>query len=179
VIRARRFVSCLVLAAISSSLSLSGQSQLTLPRQPGSVRFAAIGDMGTGKMPQYELAARMETLRKTFPFHGSAVELRQVLEPLFLEYGVQVVFAGHEHVYERVKPQKGITYFIEGAAGELRKGNLTKGTTLIASGYDQDLSFVLVEIVADAMSFQTISRLGTTVDSGVILYKASSRPETK
>jgi len=31
---------------------------------------------------------------------------------------------------------------------------------LIASGYDQDLSFVLVEIAGDALSFQTISRLG-------------------
>jgi hypothetical protein len=92
---------------------------------------------------------------------------------------VQVVFAGHEHVYERVKPQKGITYFIEGAAGELRKGNLTKGTTLIASGYDQDLSFVLVEIAGDAMSFQTVSRLGKTVDSGVILHKGHEQARDK
>jgi hypothetical protein len=50
---------------------------------------------------------------------------------------------------------------------------------LIASGYDQDLSFVLVEIAGDALSFQTISRLGTTVDSGVILRKASSKRETQ
>jgi predicted phosphodiesterase len=99
--------------------------------------------------------------------HGSATELRLLLEPLFVKYGVQVVFAGHEHVYERVKPQNGIYYFTEGASGELRKGDLKK-TGLTASGYDQDRSFMLVEIAGDELYFQTISRTGVTVDSGVI-----------
>jgi len=100
-------------------------------------------------------------------FHGSSVELRLLLEPLFIKYGVQVVFAGHEHIYERVKPQNGIIYFTEGASGELRKGNLTK-TNLTAAGYDQDRTFMLVEIAGDELYFQTISRVGLTVDSGVI-----------
>jgi hypothetical protein len=100
-------------------------------------------------------------------FHGSSTELRLLLEPLFVKYGVEVVFAGHEHVYERVKPQNGIYYFTEGASGELRKGNLRK-TDLTAAGYDQDRSFMLVEIAGDELYFQTISRVGLTVDSGVI-----------
>ena len=37
----------------------------------------------------------------------------QLVEPLFVQYGVDVVFAGHEHFYERLKPQKGIYYFTE------------------------------------------------------------------
>jgi predicted phosphodiesterase len=100
-------------------------------------------------------------------YHGSSVELRLLLEPLFIKYGVNAVFAGHEHIYERVKPQKGIYYFTEGASGELRKGNLKK-TDLTAAGYDQDCSFMLVEIAGDELYFQTISRTGRTVDSGVI-----------
>ena len=40
--------------------------------------------------------------------HGSEEDLRALLEPLFVKYGMDVVFAGHEHFYERVKPQKGI-----------------------------------------------------------------------
>jgi 3',5'-cyclic AMP phosphodiesterase CpdA len=40
--------------------------------------------------------------------HGSDTALRDQLEPLFLKYGVDVVLAGHEHFYERLKPQKGI-----------------------------------------------------------------------
>jgi predicted phosphodiesterase len=100
-------------------------------------------------------------------FHGSSTELRLLLEPLFVKYGVQVVFAGHDHVYERVKPQNGIFYFIEGASGSLRKGNLRK-TNLTTVGYDQDRSFMFVEIAGDELYFQTISRTGLTVDSGVI-----------
>ena len=100
-------------------------------------------------------------------FHGSSTELRLLLEPLFIKYGVQVVFAGHDHVYERVKPQNGICYFVEGASGSLRKGNLRK-KGLTAAGYDQDRSFMLIEIAGDELHFQTISRTGLTVDSGVI-----------
>jgi predicted phosphodiesterase len=100
-------------------------------------------------------------------FHGSSVELRLLLEPLFVKYGVNVVFSGHEHIYERVKPQNGITYFTEGASGELRKGNLTK-TDMTAAGYDQDRTFMLVEIAGNELHFQTISQAGLTVDSGMI-----------
>jgi hypothetical protein len=92
-----------------------------------------------------------------------------VLEPLFVTYGVQVVFAGHDHVYERVKPQRGVHYFVEGASGQLRKGDLRKGAVLTAAGYDQDLSFMLVAITGDALNFQAISRTGQVVDSGVIV----------
>jgi predicted phosphodiesterase len=277
-IRCTAWVSCVALAAIGL---LFCAQEVTLPLKPDSVRFAAIGDMGTGKKPQYEVAAQMIRARQKFPFefvitlgddlyggsdpsdfeskferpykllldagvnfyavlgnhdspnerfykpfnmngqkyytykkgnvrffaidsnymdkqqiswlekelqnsgsdwkicyshhplyssgafHGSSTDLRLLLEPLFVKYGVQVVFAGHDHVYERVKPQKGIHYFTEGASGSLRKGNLReKGMTAV--GYDQDCSFMLVEIAGDELYFETISRTGLTVDSGVI-----------
>ena len=100
-------------------------------------------------------------------FHGPSVDLRQMLEPLFIKYGVDVVFSGHEHVYERVHPQHGIYYFTEGASGELRPGNLAR-SAITDKGFDADRSFMLVEIAGDEMYFQTISRTGDTVDSGVI-----------
>ena len=33
--------------------------------------------------------------------------------------GVSLVLAGHEHFYERLKPQHGIAYFTAGSAGKL------------------------------------------------------------
>ena len=99
--------------------------------------------------------------------HGSSIDLRQVLEPLFIKYHVDVVFSGHDHVYERVKPQNGIYYFTEGASGELRPGDLNQ-STITAKGYDSDNTFMLVEFAGSQMNFQTISRAGQTVDSGVI-----------
>jgi predicted phosphodiesterase len=276
----RHLTLLLVLFLSRTDLPLRAQD-VTLPVKSGSVRFAAIGDMGTGEPAQYEVAQRMLQLHQKFPFtfvimlgdniyggnspgdfqkkfempykplldagvqfyaalgnhddtnerfykffnmdgqqyysfkkgnvrffaldsnyldpkqlawlekelanggtdwkicyfhhplyssgafHGSSTELRAVLEPLFLKYGVQVVFAGHDHLYERTKPQKGIYYFTEGASGELRAGNLKK-TELTAAGYDKDRSFLSIEISGDDLYFQAISRMGVTVDSGTI-----------
>lgn len=101
-------------------------------------------------------------------FHGSDKKMRQALHPLFVQYGVSVVFTGHDHFYERIKPQDGITYFVTGSGGQLRKGGVKKNSPLTASYFDTDMAFMLVEFVKDQMYFQTISRTGKTVDSGVV-----------
>jgi len=99
--------------------------------------------------------------------HGSEVDLRVILEPLFLKYGVNAVFSGHDHIYERIKPQKGIYYFVSGSAGQLRRGDL-KTSALTEVGFDQDQSFMLVEIDKDAMTIQALSRTGKTIDAATL-----------
>jgi 3',5'-cyclic AMP phosphodiesterase CpdA len=272
-----------VLALLVAALAAAGAAAQAppLPNRPGSLKFAAIGDNGTGDRPQYEVAEQMTKAHSTFPFdlvimlgdnlygsqraadfvkkfelpyapllsagvkfqaslgnhdrpenasykhfnmdgqryysyvrgnvrffaldssrmdakqvawietslrearedwkicyfhhplysnagrHGSSVDLRVLLEPIFVKHGVNVVFAGHDHVYERVKPQKGISHFVSGAAGKLRRGNM-RPTEQTAAFFDQDLSFMLVEVVETNLHFQAVSRTGQTVDSGVI-----------
>jgi 3',5'-cyclic AMP phosphodiesterase CpdA len=277
--RRRIFLILGILALLAAALAAD---EFKFPLKSGSVRFAAIGDMGTGESPQYEVAQQMFKVRQAFPFefvimlgdniyggskpadfdkkfavpykplldagvkfyaslgnhdntnerfyqpfnmngesyyaykkgnvhffvlnsnymdpkqlawlegqlkdagnggwkicyfhhplyssgqyHGPSLDLRKLLEPLFVKYGVDVVFSGHDHVYERIRPQQGIYYFMEGASGELRPGNLAH-TAITEKGFDTDRSFVLSEITGDDMYFQTISRTGETVDSGVI-----------
>src|SRR5262245_65767252 len=43
-------------------------TELTLPNRAGSVKFAAMGDNGTGKPPQYETAEQMAAWHTRFPF---------------------------------------------------------------------------------------------------------------
>jgi predicted phosphodiesterase len=277
--RRRIFLFLGILTVLSAAFAAD---EFKFPLKSGSVRFAAIGDMGTGEPPQYEVAQQMLKARQTFPFdfvimlgdniyggskpadidkkfavpykplldagvkfyaslgnhddtnerfyqpfnmngesyytykkgnvrffvlnsnymdpkqlawleaqlkdagnggwkicyfhhplyssgkfHGSSLDLRKLLEPLFTKYGVDVVFSGHDHVYERIHPQQGIYYFMEGASGQLRAGNLAR-SDITAKGFDTDCSFVLTEIAGDDLYFQTISRTGETVDSGVI-----------
>jgi 3',5'-cyclic AMP phosphodiesterase CpdA len=100
--------------------------------------------------------------------HGSDLQLREVLEPLFIKYNVSVVLNGHDHVYERLKPQNGIAYFVVGSGGQLRAGNLTGDTSFTAKGFDTDLVFMVAEIAGDQMYFNAISRTGQIVDSGVL-----------
>ena len=263
-------------------VAMAGRAQeLAVPNRPGSLKFAAIGDNGTGEQPEYDIANQMEVWHRRFAFdmvitlgdniygsqrpadfvlkferpykplldagvkfyaslgnhdrtsfdtykpfnmggeryysyarnnvrffvldsnfldpkqlawfetsledareswkiayfhhplysdggrHGSEVDLRVRLEPIFLKYGVNVVYSGHDHIYERLKPQKGISYFVCGAGGELRQGDL-KRSAMTAAGFDQDRSFMLNEIAGDGLFFQVVSRTGQTVDQGVI-----------
>ena len=99
--------------------------------------------------------------------HGPDDELRAAIEPILLKHNVSLVLTGHEHFYERLKPQKGIHYFIVGSSAKLRKGNIRK-TEQTAFGFDQDNAFMLAEIDGDQLHFQVISRKGQTVDAGTV-----------
>ncbi len=92
---------------------------------------------------------------------------RAALEPIFLRHGVKLALSGHEHFYERTTPQSGITYFISGAAGSLRMNDL-RVSSLTASGFDTDYSFMLFEAAGDELHYQSIARTGRSVDYGVI-----------
>jgi predicted phosphodiesterase len=106
--------------------------------------------------------------------HGSTPALRTALEPLFLKYGVDVVFAGHDHFYERLRPQNGIAYFVQGGSAKLRRGNISKTSAITARGFDTDRSFTVAEIVDDQMYIETISRTGMLVDSAVITRREAA-----
>lgn len=110
-------------------------------------------------------------------YHGPDLDLRSALVPLFEKYGVNVVYNGHEHVYERLKPQNDIYYFVLGNSGELRYHNL-RPSDQMEVGFDTDRDFMLVEIDHDQLYFQTISRTGATIDSGIIQRQSKpSNPE--
>jgi calcineurin-like phosphoesterase family protein len=106
--------------------------------------------------------------------HGSHVIVRDQVEPLFLKYGVNVVFNGHEHFYERIKPQKGIQYFVAGGSAKVRRGDIAK-TGLTAFGYDEGYSFMILEVAGDEMHYQVINQKGQTIDTGVILKGDNNR----
>jgi predicted MPP superfamily phosphohydrolase len=105
--------------------------------------------------------------------HGSEMKLRAALEPLLIKYNVSLVLTGHDHVYERIKPQNGIQYFVEGSSGQLREGDLRKGSPLTAKGFDTDQTFMLMEIDGDELTFVAISRKGQIIDSGTITRRKS------
>jgi hypothetical protein len=101
-------------------------------------------------------------------YHGPNTDLRLRIEPILEKYGVSVVMAGHEHVYERLKPQHGIYHFVLGNSGELRYHNLRPSPDTVR-GFDTDQTFAVFEIAGDNMYFQTISRTGVVVDSDVLV----------
>jgi predicted MPP superfamily phosphohydrolase len=160
--------------------NMAGERYYTFKGSVASVRFFALDSNYIdkeqlawlekelqGSASEWKICYFHHPLYSSGRMHGPSVDKREVLEPLLEKYKVDVVFSGHEHFYERIKPQKGIHYFISGAAGKLRTKDILK-TPITEKGYDEDFHFMLVEITGDEMYFQTISRVGTTVDSGVI-----------
>ena len=150
-------------------------------RTEGAVRFFAL-DTGYLDLPQldwlerelsssssdWKIAFFHHPLYSSGRTHGSALESRAVLEPLFVKYGVSVAFSGHDHFYERIKPQKGgIVYWVSGAGGSLRQGDI-RATDMTAKGFDRDYQFMIVEIVGDDLYYEAITRRGVTIDSGVL-----------
>jgi Calcineurin-like phosphoesterase len=107
-------------------------------------------------------------------YQAGAVTLRRALEPVLIAGDVDVVLSGHEHFYERIHPQHGIAYFISGAGGALRVGDI-RPSNLTAAGFDRDNHFMLMEISGDELYFQAISRTGETVDAGVIEKESGVR----
>ena len=100
--------------------------------------------------------------------HGPTLVLRSALEPILATFGVQVVFTGHEHFYERLNPRYGVQPFITGSGGQLRRDGIRDASIEMAAGYDQDNVFLLAEIAGDTLRFEAVSRLGAVVDSGTI-----------
>jgi Calcineurin-like phosphoesterase len=100
-------------------------------------------------------------------FHGPDLDLREQLEPLLDEYHVNVVFSGHDHVYERIKPRHDVFYFVLGNSGQLRRHDLRPSPEL-AAGFDTDCDFMMVEISGDDFYFETVSRTGQIVDHGTL-----------
>jgi len=149
--------------------------------QKGDVRFFALDSNYMDKDQQrwledelsksnskWKIAYFHHPLYSSGAAHGSEVDLRSIIEPLFIKYNLQVVFAGHEHFYERIKPQKGIHYFTAGGSAKLRSGDIMASTGLTDKGFDTEQSFMVVEIDGDVLRFQTISKHGKRIDSGEI-----------
>ena len=161
--------------------NMGGSNYYSISRNNGLVDFFMLDstDLSTTQLSWLEnslreskaiwkLAALHHPIYSSGKKHGSDIKVRKQLEPLFTHYRVQAVFSGHDHVYERTNPQQGIQYFITGAGGKCRRGDIDLKSELRASSYDLDNSFMLIEADETEMSFKSINQAGETVDSGII-----------
>jgi len=100
--------------------------------------------------------------------HGSEMRLRALLEPLFVKYGVAAVLSGHDHTYERIKSQQGVQYFVSGAGGQLRKGDIDRRTSIFGTGNDQVNSYMYFEATPEKLLFWALDASGHILDNGAL-----------
>src|SRR5580704_14500736 len=65
----RAAVAVVAVVVVAAALLWGVQAQeLTVPNRPASLKFAAIGDNGTGEQPEYDVANQMDRWHRRFPF---------------------------------------------------------------------------------------------------------------
>ncbi|MGH9844898.1 MAG: metallophosphoesterase [Blastocatellia bacterium] len=120
---------------------------------------------------RWKIAFCHHSIYSSARMHRAYVKLRAALEPLYVKYGVNAVFAGHSHCYERVKPQKGVQYFTAGSSGEIKRGTLDRESPLMAFGNDRINIFLTVQATENEMKVEAIGSDGSLVDSHTIKQK--------
>ena len=146
----------------------------------GNARFAALNTNHPGDPLQIKwldtVFAGAETKWKIAFFHHplyssgehaseSRDVIRPALEDALVRNHVNVVFSGHEHLYERIKPQRGIQYFVSGGGGRnLYSVHLSEFDAVGVSEHH----FMVVEIDGDRLFFEAITQTQKLLDCGIV-----------
>jgi hypothetical protein len=108
--------------------------------------------------------------------HGQEYALREVLPPLFEQYGVDLMAAGHDHHYERtvairqgrpVSDGCGPVYIVQGAGGASREARDVASSPLSAVA-SREYSFTELMFVGDRLYGRTIGVDGEVQDEFVV-----------
>lgn len=102
--------------------------------------------------------------------HGSSLEIRDALQPLFADHGVDVVFTGHDHHYERTTPQDGVLWIVTGAGS---KRTAVDGAEFTAYA-ESTLQFMTGTIRGDQMELRAITTDGTTIDQVTLRARSAT-----
>lgn len=112
--------------------------------------------------------------------YGDDRRLQDILVPVFDDTGVDVVFTGHDHNYQRIGPlrsgqpaEDGTLYIISGAGGARLYNIKEHGTTALRASDDSIHSFTHVIVETDSLELHQIDRFGRTLDS----FRFPKRPE--
>jgi hypothetical protein len=97
--------------------------------------------------------------------HEPSLNLRRSLEDVFVAAGVQLVLAGHNHYYARMKTQRGITHFISGGGGRDLKAPIQNEYTVKVAELPH---FMYFEVFPDKMDFRMVPAYGDFTDAGTI-----------
>jgi hypothetical protein len=91
--------------------------------------------------------------------------IRPALEEALVRNRINVVFTGHEHLYERIAPQRGVSHFVSGGGGRtLYRVRRSDFDDVAVSEHH----FMVVQIAGDRMLFEAISHGQKLLDCGVI-----------
>lgn len=95
-------------------------------------------------------------------YHRSDLWVRQILVPIFIRRGVDLVFSGHEHHYERSRAMRGVHYVVTGGGG---RGTRPVGENPFTAFSLRVAHFVYVVADRDTLTLYAIDATGTLFDA--------------
>jgi MYXO-CTERM domain-containing protein len=99
--------------------------------------------------------------------HGGQPELREMWTPLFERFGVDAVFSGHDHVYERSE-KNGIRYFVSGGGGAplYPRDPRAHAEDVVASRFfERTLNYLRVHVVGGFVEVAALRQDGTLIEN--------------
>lgn len=97
--------------------------------------------------------------------HGSELGLRAQVTPI-LAGRVDVVFQGHNHLYARMLPQRGIRYFVSGAGGKKPYAFRPDAATVARDDRGQFNHFVYTRVTESHFEYCVVDSDGVIRDGG-------------
>jgi hypothetical protein len=97
--------------------------------------------------------------------HGNDGGAQTYFVPLMEKHHVPLVLNGHDHDYERTKPQNGVVYVVTGGGG---RGVRPVGASGFTAFSDAVIHFVYVTVSGNELALHAIDGLGDEFDSLVI-----------
>jgi len=100
--------------------------------------------------------------------------IRPALEEALVRNKIDVAFVGHEHLYERVRPQRGVRYFVSGGGGRsLYRVRKSDFDDVAVSQHH----FMVIEIAGDRLFFEAITHDQKLLDCGVLYRLQQTKPD--
>jgi predicted phosphodiesterase len=105
--------------------------------------------------------------------HPNDASVQNYIQPLCLQYGVSVVFAGHNHVYARAVVD-GVHHITAGGGGAPLYNPIAGQPNIVI--YEKTLHYCKIAIDGNSMNIQTLRPNGTIVDQ---FYVEKDEPDFK
>lgn len=99
--------------------------------------------------------------------HGGQSELREMWSPLFVRYGVDAVFSGHDHTYERSE-MDGVRYFVSGGGGAPlypRDPRPAPEDARASIYFERTFNYLRVQVVGDFVEVAAMRDDGTLIEN--------------
>ena len=121
---------------------------------------------------QWKFAIYHQPHYTSLGYHDDTALLKSLVAPIYEQYGVQIAFQGHNHMYERINPINGVSYVTVGSGG-FSKHDITTRREYSAAIFNDKYDCLIVDIDGPHLVLRCIDQDGAQRD---VYYRDLDHP---